>query len=115
MLSESQYVDLAHAELSRLVLALDRIESDEMECELENDIITIELSEGATYVINSHRAARQIWMAADRTAWHFDWDSSKSAWIAQKTGDELWETVRRILSAKLDSSAVLGALVRDPS
>lgn len=115
MLSESQYVDLAHAELSRLVLALDRIESDELDCELENDIITIELAEGATYVINSHRAARQIWMAAERTAWHFDWDGEKNAWLAQKTGDELWETVRRILAPKIGAKEVDAALLKDRS
>lgn len=113
MLSEAQYIDLAHAELSRLVEALDRIDSDEMECELENDIITLEFSGGATYVINSHRAARQIWMAAERTAWHFDWDAEKNAWVAAKTGDELWETLRRVLSPKLGATAADAALARD--
>lgn len=111
MLTESEYVDLAHAELSRLVSALDRIDTDALDCELENDIITMELSGDATYVINSHRAARQIWMAAERTAWHFDWDPARGAWIAAKTGDELWATVRRVLSPKLGEALVEAALV----
>lgn len=113
MLSESEYVDLAHAELSRLVAALDRIDTDALDCELENDIITMELPDDTTYVINSHRAARQIWMAAERTAWHFDWDPARAAWIATKTGDELWATVRRVLSPQLGSALVDAALIRD--
>lgn len=110
MLSESEYDDLAHAELVRLVSALDQIATDELDCELENDIITLELSDDTTYVINSHRAARQIWMAAELTAWHFDWDPAKRSWIAKKTGDELWATVRRVLSSKLGSALVDTAL-----
>jgi len=98
MLSESEYITLAQAELRLLVNALDELQADDLDCELENDILTLELGDGSTYVINSHRAARQIWMAAERTAWHFDWDPARDAWIAQKSGDELWETVRRVLA-----------------
>lgn len=120
MLSESQYVDLAQSELVELISALDRLDSEAFDCELENDIITLEFSDDTTYVINSHRAARQIWMAAERTAWHFDWDPELQRWIAQKTGDELWDTVRRVLSPKLGALAVEKTVVKktplkDPS
>ncbi len=101
MLSEDDYVLLAQKELARLVSALDALEADELDCELENDILTLELPDDSVYVINSHRAARQIWMAAERTAWHFDWQPATETWVAQKSGDELWSTVRRVLSAKL--------------
>jgi CyaY protein len=40
-------------------------------------------------------------MAAERSAWHFDWAPEQSQWIALKTGDELWSTVERVLSEKL--------------
>jgi CyaY protein len=106
MLSEAEYVALAQAELSTLVNALDEVKSDHLDCELENDILTLELGEDSTYVINSHRAARQIWMAAERTAWHFDWNPERSAWIAAKNGDELWATVRRVLTPFLPPSEV---------
>ena len=38
--------------------------------------LRLDLRDGTKIVINSHRAARQIWMAADRTAWHFDPDAT---------------------------------------
>lgn len=105
-MTEEQYVEMAHAELSALISALDRLDSDALQAELENDIITIELGDDATYVINSHRAARQIWMAAERNAWHFDFDSNSKQWIAAKNGDELWSALRGALAARLGSAAV---------
>ncbi len=107
MLEEDTYVALALPELRRLLDALDRIEDDRVEAEFESDILTIEFSDGARYVVNSHRAARQIWMAAERNAWHFDWDEDKEAWLSRKSGDELWATVARVVGNKLGTPVEL--------
>jgi len=107
MLSEEDYVELASRELRLLVDVLDEQMEDSVDAELESDILTIEFADGSRYVINSHRAARQIWMAADRTAWHFDWDPARSCWVAQKTGDELWAALSRALQAKLEGTPEL--------
>ena len=106
-ISEQDYEARALPELRALVDALDGLELSGVECELSSDILTIDVSGGDRYVVNSHRAARQIWMAADRSAWHFDWDPSRSAWIAKKTGDELWSTLARTLSSKLGQPVTL--------
>jgi CyaY protein len=110
--TESEYEALAYPELGRLVRALDSLELDSFEAELAGDILTIEFREGERFVVNSHRAARQIWMAANRNAWHFDWLPERSAWIAQKSGDELWATVERMLGASLKRSI---SLPREPA
>lgn len=99
-LSESEYLSLASAELKSLLAALDDV-GDDLEAELSSDILTIELQRGGTYVINSHTAARQIWMAADRRAWHFDYDREGKRWIAAKSNEELWQTLTQVLSAKI--------------
>lgn len=98
---ETEYVQAAQVALRTLIDALDALPGDDFEAELANDIVTLEFSDGTKYVINSHRAARQIWMAAERTAWHFDHDPATGAWRAAKTGDELLPTVERVLSKKL--------------
>jgi len=100
-LSESEYEERALPELRALIDALDDLEPEGLEAELASDILTLEFSDGTRYVVNSHRAARQIWMAAERNAWHFDWDASKKAWVAHKTGDELWATLQGLLQTKL--------------
>ena len=106
-ITEEDYEARALPELRALVSALDALELSGVEAELSSDILTLELEGGARYVINSHRAARQIWMAAERSAWHFDWDTERSAWVAKKTGDELWATLSRVLSSKLGAPVSL--------
>jgi CyaY protein len=100
-LNEYEYEERAFPELSALVRALDALDDDGFEAELASDILTIEFSDGTRYVVNSHRAARQIWMAAERNAWHFDWIAARGAWVAAKSGDELWSTLSRMLEQKL--------------
>ena len=104
-ISEQDYEARALPELRALVDALDELELSGVDCELSSDILTIELKNGNRYVVNSHRAARQIWMAADSSAWHFDWDGER--WVAKKTGDELWGTLSRVLSSKLGQPVTL--------
>ena len=111
-LSEDEYEARALPELRALVDAFDALDLDGVEAELASDILTLEFDDGGKYVINSHRAARQIWMAAGSTAWHFDWVPERASWIAHKTGDELWATIRRVVSDKLGGAVALSAPAR---
>lgn len=108
MLDERTYDSLAGPALQALRDAVDALGEPTLEAELESDILTLEFDDGARYVINSHRAARQIWMAAERTAWHFDWDAAERSWVAAKSGDELYNALERALSAKLGHAVRLG-------
>ncbi len=107
MATQQQYEERAEPELRALLDALDGLEFDEVEAELASDILTLEFTDGTQYVVNSHRAARQIWMAAERNAWHFDWVPEKGAWIDDKRGQELWQTVAAALSTKLGQAVEL--------
>jgi CyaY protein len=100
-LSESEYDERALPELRALIDALDALDADGLEAELAGDILALEFPDGAKYVVNSHRAARQIWMAAERSAWHYDWDPKTERWVASKTGDELWATLSATIGKKL--------------
>src|SRR5689334_6570554 len=99
-MSEQAFEREADRELHALERALGDV--DGLEVDLESGILTLEFSDGVRYVINSHRAARQIWMAAERSAWHFDYDATAARWIAKKTGDELRATIEAVISRKLN-------------
>jgi CyaY protein len=107
VLNELDYDAVAAPELLRLISSLDELTSDAIEAELASDILTIEFADGARYVLNSHRAARQIWLSAERSAWHFDFLPEAKSWVAAKTGDELWATLNRLLSDKLGERITL--------
>lgn len=94
---ESTFDRLAEATLARLVEALGALE--ELDVDLSQGVLTVKFEDGRRYVINSHRAARQIWMAADASAWHFDWDGAR--WLSTRSKEELWALVGERLSARL--------------
>jgi len=104
-IDEATFDDAADRALRSLERALNEI--DGLEADLESGILSIEFPDGMRFIVNSHRAARQIWMAAGAQAWHFDVDVAKGSWTAKKTGDELWACIERQVGEKLGRSLEL--------
>ncbi len=102
---ERAFEKAADATLHQLEDAIGALGLD-VEVELQMGILSLEFGDGVKFIINSHRAARQIWMAADRTAWHFD-PSADGAWVATKTGEHLRPTIAAVLSKKLNKPVSL--------
>lgn len=98
-LTEPEFERVADDTLRALERALSDVDS--IEIDLQMGVLTIEFADNTKYVVNSHRAAKQIWMAAERTAWHFDPRAQGREWRANKDGSELWSTVEATLSRKL--------------
>jgi CyaY protein len=105
--SEQEFERMADQTLRALERALGDV--DGMEADLQSGILTLEFEDGTKYVVNSHRAARQIWMAAERSAWHFDFHPEGKRWVAAKTGDELQATLERVIGRKLCRSISIPA------
>lgn len=107
--SDSVFDKHADAQLRRLERALGSFDPDEAEADTSGDVLTITVlaGKGPRIIINRHRAARQIWMAAARKAWHFDPDESFTIW---RTGDaELVATLEQVLSEQLKRPVSLAA------
>jgi CyaY protein len=100
-MDESLFDRIADVELSDLEKRLSELDPDELEVELSMGVLTLTFADDSKMVINSHRAARQIWMAADRQAWHFSPQSEGAAWRWRTERDELHATIVRLLSQKL--------------
>jgi CyaY protein len=107
---EKAYEARAFPELAALIDALDTL-SDELFAELGGDVLTIEFDDQTRYVVNSHLAARQIWLAAERSAWHFDVDAD-GRWLDRRTGAELWAKVQELLTQKLGHPVTLQRTLR---
>jgi CyaY protein len=97
-MDEASFDTAARAELQRIEDALADVDPDDVEISASDGVLRLELRDGTKIVINSHRAARQIWMAAVATAWHFD-PGADGRWRAAKTGEELRATVTRLVSS----------------
>jgi CyaY protein len=105
-LTDQEFERLADAELNRLIEALIAC-SELLDPDLESGVLNINFDDDTKYVVNSHRAAKQIWMAAARRAWHFDYVASTQKWVASKSSDELWSALAEVLSAKLGTAIAL--------
>jgi CyaY protein len=104
--TETDFERLADEELNRLIEALI-VCSEDIDPDLESGVLSINFDDDTKYVVNSHRAAKQIWMAADRRAWHFDYVASTKQWVASQSSDELWSALAQVLSSKLGTAIQL--------
>jgi len=99
---DKTFDQIARDELRALEDGLSDVDPDDIEVGTSDCILRLDLRDGTKIVINSHRAARQIWMAAVASAWHFDPPpQDDGAWRAAKSGDELRSTVARIVQERI--------------
>src|SRR5262249_24613801 len=99
-MDDASFDRVARDELHQLEDAFSDIDPDEVEVSTSDGVLRLDLRDGTRIVINSHRAARQIWMAAISSAWHFD-PAADRVWRASRTGDELRPTLARLLRERI--------------
>ncbi len=105
-MDEANFDSAAREELRHLEDAFADIDPDDVEVSVSDGVLRLDLRDGTRVVINSHRAARQIWMAAVATAWHFD-PVEGGTWRASKTNEELRATLSRLLHERIGISVTL--------
>jgi len=96
-MDDTTFDRLGRAELAHLEESLDEVDPDDVEYTTTDGVLTLELRGGVRVVVNTHRAARQIWMAAVDTAWHFDYDPTTGGWRTAD-GDELRPTLAKVIA-----------------
>jgi CyaY protein len=101
------YDQIADAELHQLERSLGNLDPDELDVELSQGVLTLEFADGEKVVVNSHRAAGEIWMAAFRQAWHFAPHQEGGKWVWRTASAELHQTLQQVLSRKLNHAVDL--------
>jgi CyaY protein len=102
-MNDTEFTQLADAELARIASAIDRA-GIECDCSLRQDgVLDIELDQGGKIIVNRHAAAREIWVAARSGGFHFRHDGR--AWVDTRDGTELSALLSRVLS-ELSGQAV---------
>ena len=99
-MDDSEFDDVSRDELRAIEDAFSEVDPDDIEVSTSDGVLRLDLRDGTRIVINSHRAARQIWMAAVASAWHFD-PAGSGVWRAPKTGEELRPTIVRLVQERI--------------
>jgi CyaY protein len=97
-MDEPAYLHLADQAFRTLEAMLEDVDADDVDVERAGDVLTLTFRSGMKAVVNTQRPTRQIWLAANARAWHFDWDARSSRWLDDKgQGVELFGRVAAIV------------------
>jgi frataxin len=100
-MDDSSFAALAERTLRTLFEALDAALED-ADVELRDGILTIELGDGRSYVINKHAPNKQIWVSSPISgAAHFAYDAASQTWRSTRGPAEL----KRLLADELSGVA----------
>ncbi|MCL2726177.1 MAG: iron donor protein CyaY [Polyangiaceae bacterium] len=98
MMDERRYFELADAVFREIEDRFNDVDADDVDVERAGDVITLTFRDGRKCIINTQRPTRQIWLAANARAWHFDFDETTSRWVDDKgQGVELVTQVAEIV------------------
>jgi len=102
-MNESTFDRLGRDELTYIEEKLEGVDPDEVEIATSDGVLTLTLRDGVRVVVNTHRAARQIWMAAVASAWHFDPPTEVDPERGWRTADgqELRSTLRSVIRQRI--------------
>ena len=98
-MDQQEFLQLADACLEQFAAALEDFDPDEVDFSCTDGVLTIEFADGTRYVLNRQTAASQMWFAAGARAWHYNWDGS--AWVCDRDGHSLTESVSSSISEKI--------------
>lgn len=101
-MDEITFDKIARDELSYIEEQLMDVDPDDVDVSSSDGVLRLDLRDGVRVVINSHRAARQIWMAAIAEAWRFNRDESDGLWrTAGESQAELRATIKALIAKQI--------------
>jgi CyaY protein len=104
-MNDTDFEKLADQTLARVDSALEESGLDADVQLKEGGILEIEFGDGSKLIVNRHRAAREIWVAARSGGFHFRWDGA--AWRDSRSGDELFAALSRLVSLQSGQPVLL--------
>jgi CyaY protein len=104
-MNDTDFEKLADQALARVETAL---EESGLEADIqlkEGGVLEIEFEDGSKLIVNRHRPAREIWVAARSGGFHFRWDGA--LWRDSRSGDELFAALSRLASLQSGQPVLL--------
>jgi len=110
MLEEKEFqrkADAAFEELKKRLLVL----ADEHDFDVEGESgkleVIFEEPEEAKFVISPNTPIREIWISALSTSFKLGWSEGRNAFVLEKTGEDLYAVMNRVISQQLGTAVQL--------
>jgi len=104
MLDEKEFqrkADAAFEDLKRRLLVVGDEHDFDVEGESGKLEVIFEEPEEAKFVVSPNTPVREIWISALSTSFKLGWSESKNAFVSEKTGENLFEVMSRVVSQQL--------------
>jgi iron donor protein CyaY len=95
--------DAAFEELKRRMLEAGDEHGFDVEGESGKLEVIFEEPEPAKFVISPNTPVREIWISALSTSFKLGWSEAKNAFVLEKTGENLFEVMSRVISQQVGS------------
>lgn len=80
---------------------------DDLDMDIIDGVLNIGFEDGGQIIVNRQEPVRQLWVASPLGPAHFSFDAGRGAWIDDKTGATLMDTLSRALTQKLGVAVTL--------
>jgi iron donor protein CyaY len=110
MLSELEFrnkADAAFDALKSRLLKLGDQHGFDVEGESGKLEVIFEEPEPAKFVISPNTPIREIWISALSTSFKLGWSESRNAFVHEKTGEDLFQVMTRVISQQLGSQVTV--------
>jgi len=87
-MDEPRYQQLADLALRAIETMLEDVDAETVDLARSGDVLTLTFANRTKAVINTQRPTRQIWVAANARAWHFDFEEPAAAGGAGRWMDD---------------------------
>ena len=106
MTTDHDFTESARRALLQVEEALDTLSADQIDTDLEGNVLTIEFDSGDQFVLNVNAPAQEIWLSANRRAWHFA--PRGGDFVSTAAGAEpLLSVLSQLIGEKLDRPVTL--------
>ena len=95
--------DAAFEELKRRMLDAGDKHGFDVEGESGKLEVIFEEPEPAKFVISPNAVVREIWISALSTSFKLGWSEVKNGFVLEKTGENLFQVMSRVISQQLGS------------
>lgn len=100
MMDEKRYDRLVAEAFQKLLAAVDQIDPDQLEADATSDMVTLTSKDGQKCVVNTQRAAWQIWVAGLSRGIHFSYEDQTRCWKDDKEkGIELFAFISEVVES----------------
>jgi iron donor protein CyaY len=110
MLDEKEFrqkADAAFEELRKRLLVLADEHGFDVEGESGKLEVIFEEPEEAKFVVSPNTPIREIWISALSTSFKLGWSGARNAFVLEKTGEDLFAVMNRVISQQLGTAVQL--------